>query len=93
MLRSTTTVQRTVTIPKRQGQWSMTVHVGDFKPEDIVVKTVNKYVEVHAEKWGGGAMQADFTHKCQLPAYVDATTVSSQLYRDGTLILRACPAL
>uniref|UniRef100_H2YVM6 SHSP domain-containing protein n=1 Tax=Ciona savignyi TaxID=51511 RepID=H2YVM6_CIOSA len=87
-----TTVRRSVTIPKRQGQWSMTINVGDFDPEDIVVKTVNKFVEISAEKWGNGAVQANFTHRCQLPAYVDATTVSSQLYQDGTLVLRACPS-
>ncbi|CAK8695624.1 heat shock protein beta-7-like [Clavelina lepadiformis] len=71
-------------------QWSMSVRVGDFLPEDIIVKAVNHRLEVRAEKVAvDGNSEAEFSHKCQLPNEVDATSISTQLYRDGTLVLRA----
>lgn len=47
-----------------KARWEMVVHVGDFAPEDIIVKTVNKSVEVSAEKiTNNGQTEAEFTHR------------------------------
>ena len=45
-------------------QWSLAVKVGDFPPEDIIVKAVNHSLEVHAEKKSlDGNSEAEFSHK------------------------------
>ena len=45
-------------------QWSLAVKVGDFPPEDIIVKIVNHSLEVHAEKKSlDGSSEAEFSHK------------------------------
>ena len=49
-------------VPRQQ--WSLAVRVGDFPPEEIIVKTVNNSLEVHAEKKSlDGSSEAEFSHK------------------------------
>lgn len=50
--------------PLQRQQWSLSIRVGDFDPEDIIVKAVNNSLEVHAEKKSKERnTEAEFSHK------------------------------
>lgn len=73
--------------------WKVCVNVHSFKPEELMVKTKDGYVEVsgkHEEKQQeGGIVSKNFTKKIQLPAEVDPATVFASLSPEGLLIIEA----
>lgn len=73
--------------------WKVCVNVHSFKPEELMVKTKDGYVEVsgkHEEKQQeGGIVSKNFTKKIQLPAEVDPVTVFASLSPEGLLIIEA----
>ncbi|XP_053135162.1 heat shock protein beta-8 [Hemicordylus capensis] len=73
--------------------WKVCVNVQSFKPEELMVKTKDGYVEVsgkHEEQQEeGGIVSKNFTKKIQLPGEVDPSTVFASLSPEGLLIIEA----
>ena len=63
-------------------------NVSDFKPEEIIVKTVDDKLMVHAKhqtKTEGHSEYRELNREIQLPKGVSAETIKSTLSRDGIL--------
>lgn len=45
--------------------WKLELKIGNFDPEDIIIKTVNSTLEIKAERWsaGGQELVANFNHR------------------------------
>lgn len=68
------------------------VDIGEFTPEEIVVKTMDKKLIVHAaheEKRQGRTMSREFNKEYELPESVDPMTVNAYLGDDGKLVIEA----
>ncbi|ELK37425.1 Heat shock protein beta-8 [Myotis davidii] len=80
-------------LPGTAQRAAVCVNVHSFKPEELMVKTKDRYVEVsgnHEEKQHeGGIVSKNFTKKIQLPAEVDPATVFASLSPEGLLIIEA----
>lgn len=51
--------------------WKVCVNVHSFKPEELMVKTKDGYMEVSGIQQEGGIVSRNFTKKIQFPAEVD----------------------
>ena len=74
--------------------YKIEINVQNFKPEDLVIKTVGQTVQVeakHEEKTSDGASfsSRNFSQSFTLPRDVDPERVSSSLSREGKLIIEA----
>lgn len=77
-------------------EFSRTFDLAGFVPEEITVKTVGNFVEIHAghlEKPSEGAerdyVRREYTRRFALPEDVSPESVSSVWNKDGTLVVRA----
>lgn len=77
-------------------EFSRTFDLAGFVPEEITVKTVGNFVEIHAghlEKPSEGVEQdyvrREYTRRFALPEDVSPESVSSVWNKDGTLVVRA----
>jgi len=74
--------------------YKIEINVQNFKPEDLVIKTVGQTVQVeakHEEKTSDGASfsSRNFSQSFTLPREVDPESVASSLSRDGKLTIEA----
>ncbi|XP_076450464.1 small heat shock protein p36-like isoform X2 [Babylonia areolata] len=70
----------------------LSVDVGDFRPEEIVVKTADRKLIVHAEheeKAAGRTLHKEFNKEYDLPESVDPSTISAFLSEDRHLTIEA----
>ncbi|XP_077515826.1 uncharacterized protein LOC144125899 [Amblyomma americanum] len=77
-------------------EFTRTLDLAGFAPEEITVKTVGSRVEVyagHLEKPSSGEetdfVRREYTHRFTLPDDVPPDSVTSMLTKDGTLVVRA----
>merc|ERR1719414_642274 len=76
------------------GKYKILVNVKNYKPEELVIKTVGNSVQVeakHMEKTSDGNSYSsrNFTQSFSLPKGVDPEQVTSSLNRDGQLVIEA----
>merc|ERR1712241_994560 len=74
--------------------YKIEINVQNFKPEDLVIKTVGQTVQVeakHEEKTSDGASfsSRNFSQSFTLPREVNPESVASSLSRDGKLTIEA----
>merc|ERR1711971_400727 len=74
--------------------YKIEIDVQNFKPEDLVIKTVGQTVQVeakHEEKTSDGASfsSRNFSQSFTLPSEVNPEAVASSLSRDGKLTIEA----
>lgn len=71
----------------------MTVEIGnEFKPEEIMVKTVDRKLQIsakHEEKTAGRSTMREFSKELELPENVDPNCVSASMTEEGKLIIEA----
>ncbi len=66
--------------------------VSEYAPEEIMVKTVDNKLLVHAkheEKGGGKSVYREYNREFLLPAGTDPEAIRSSLSRDGVLTVEA----
>ncbi|XP_013416263.1 major egg antigen isoform X2 [Lingula anatina] len=66
--------------------------VGDYKPDEVVVKTHDRKLIIHAlhdEKTAGRSVHREFNKEYELPQNVDPLTVSAYMTEDGNLTIEA----
>lgn len=81
-----------ITEPDGTRKLRLSVDVGEFKPEEIVVKTDKKKLIVHAEheeKLTGRTMHKEFNKEYELPDSVDQTAISAYIGEEGKLYIEA----
>jgi len=76
------------------GKYKILVNVKNYKPEELVIKTVGNSVQVeakHMEKTSDGNSYSsrNFTQSFSLPKGVDPEQVTSSLNREGQLVIEA----
>jgi len=76
------------------GKYKILVNVKNYKPEELVIKTVGNSVQVeakHLEKTSDGNSYSsrNFTQSFSLPKGVDPEHVTSSLNREGQLVIEA----
>lgn len=74
--------------------YKIEINVQNFKPEELVIKTVGQTVQVeakHEEKTADGASfsSRNFSQSFTLPREIDPETVASSLSKAGTLTIEA----
>ena len=70
----------------------LTVDIGEFSPEEIVVKTTDRKLIVHAEheeRTAGRTLHKEFNKEYDLPESVDPSTISAYLADDKQLTIEA----
>lgn len=77
-------------------EFTRTLDLAGFAPDEITVKAVGNRVEVHAghlEKPSSGEetdfVRREYTHRFTLPDDIRPDSVTSTLTKDGTLVVRA----
>ncbi|KAM5132514.1 heat shock protein beta-6 isoform 2-T2 [Mantella aurantiaca] len=74
-------------------QFSVLLDVKHFSPEELTVKVVGDYVEVHAKHEERpdehGYISREFHRRYKLPATVNPASLSSALAADGLLSIQA----
>ena len=74
--------------------YKIEIDVQNFKPEDLVIKTVGQTIQVeakHEEKTSDGmsVSSRNFSQSFTLPREVNPESVASSLSRDGKLTIEA----
>jgi len=81
-----------ITEPDGTRKLRLSVDVGEFRPEEIVVKTDQRKLIVHAEheeKLSGRTMHKEFNKEYELPESVDQTSISAYIGDEGKLYIEA----
>ncbi|GFS17958.1 major egg antigen [Elysia marginata] len=68
------------------------VDIGEFRPEDVVVKTMDRKLIVHAEheeKTSGRTLHKEFNKEYDLPESVDPATIQAYISDDRNLTIEA----
>ncbi|RUS86381.1 hypothetical protein EGW08_005831 [Elysia chlorotica] len=68
------------------------VDIGEFRPEDVVVKTMDRKLIVHAEheeKTSGRTLHKEFNKEYDLPESVDPATIQAYIADDRNLTIEA----
>ena len=81
-----------ITEPDGTRKLRLSVDVGEFKPEEIVVKTAERKLIVHAEheeKLSGRTMHKEFNKEYELPESVDQSAITAYIGEEGKLFVEA----
>lgn len=81
-----------ITEPDGTRKLRLTVDTGEFRPEEVVVKTMEKKLVVHAEhveKTAGKTLHKEFNKEYELPDSVDQTAITAYIGDEGKLIIEA----
>ena len=81
-----------ITEPDGTKKLRLTVDAGEFKPEELIVKTMERKLVVHAEhveKSAGKTLHKEFNKEYELPESVDQTGISAYIGDEGKLIIEA----
>jgi HSP20 family molecular chaperone IbpA len=68
------------------------VDIGEFRPEDVVVKTMDRKLIVHAEheeKTSGRTLHKEFNKEYDLPESVDPSSIQAYIADDNKLTIEA----
>lgn len=81
-----------ITEPDGTRKLRLTVDAGEFKPEEVIVKTMEKKLIVHAEhveKSAGKTLHKEFNKEYELPDSVDQSAITAYIGDEGKLIIEA----
>ncbi|KAK3103126.1 hypothetical protein FSP39_016686 [Pinctada imbricata] len=81
-----------ITEPDGTRKLRLSVDVGEFKPDEIVVKTAERKLIVHAEheeKLSGRTMHKEFNKEYELPESVDQSAITAYIGEEGKLFVEA----
>lgn len=81
-----------ITDPDGTRKLKLDVDVGEFSPDEVIVRTIDKKVIVtasHEEMKGGRKMTRSFNKEYELPDSVDPVTVNAYMSDTGTLTIEA----
>lgn len=81
-----------ITEPDGSRKLRLSVDVGEFKPDEIVVKTADRKLIVHAEheeKLSGRTMHKEFNKEYELPESVDQSAITAYIGEEGKLFVEA----
>lgn len=81
-----------ITEPDGTRKLRLTVDAGEFRPEELIVKTMEKKLVVHAEhveKSAGKTLHKEFNKEYELPDSVDQTAITAYIGDEGKLIIEA----
>jgi len=81
-----------VTEPDGSRKLKLQVDIGEFNPEDVVVKTLDRKLIVHAEheeKAAGRTLHKEFNKEYDLPESVDPATIQAYIGDDNKLTIEA----
>jgi hypothetical protein len=81
-----------ITEPDGTRKLRLSVDVGEFKPDEIVVKTAEKKLIVHAEheeKLSGRTLHKEFNKEYELPESVDQSSITAYIGEEGKLFIEA----
>lgn len=81
-----------ITEPDGTRKLRLSVDVGEFKPDEIVVKTAEKKLIVHAEheeKLSGRTLHKEFNKEYELPESVDQSSITAYIGEEGKLYIEA----
>lgn len=81
-----------ITEPDGTRKLRLSVDVGEFKPDEIVVKTAEKKLIVHAEheeKLSGRTLHKEFNKEYELPDSVDQSAITAYIGDEGKLYIEA----
>ncbi|XP_045175088.1 small heat shock protein p36-like [Mercenaria mercenaria] len=81
-----------ITEPDGTRKLRLTVDAGEFRPEEVVVKTMEKKLVVHAEhveKTAGKTLHKEFNKEYELPDSVDQSAITAYIGDEGKLIIEA----
>lgn len=81
-----------VTDPDGTRRMRLTVDVGEFSPEEIIVKTTDRKLIVHAEheeRSTGRTMHKEFNKEYDLPESVDSSSITAYIGDDKQLTIEA----
>ena len=81
-----------ITEPDGTRKLRLSVDVGEFKPEEIVVKTADRKLIVHAEheeKLSGRTLHKEFNKEYELPESVDQSAITAYIGEEGKLFVEA----
>ncbi|XP_052218132.1 major egg antigen-like isoform X2 [Dreissena polymorpha] len=81
-----------ITEPDGTRKLRLTVDAGEFRPEELVVKTMDKKLVVHAEhveKSAGKTLHKEFNKEYELPDSVDQSAITAYIGDEGKLIIEA----
>lgn len=81
-----------ITEPDGTRKLRLTVDTGEFRPEEVVVKTMEKKLVVHAEhveKTAGKTLHKEFNKEYELPDSVDQSAITAYIGDEGKLIIEA----
>ena len=81
-----------ITEPDGTRKLRLTVDAGEFRPEELVVKTMERKLVVHAEhveKTEGKTLHKEFNKEYELPDSVDQSAITAYIGDEGKLIIEA----
>jgi len=81
-----------ITEPDGTRKLRLTVDAGEFRPEELVVKTMDKKLIVHAEhveKAAGKTLHKEFNKEYELPESVDQSAITAYIGDENKLIIEA----
>lgn len=81
-----------ITEPDGTRKLRLTVDAGEFRPEELVVKTMERKLVVHAEhveRTEGKTLHKEFNKEYELPDSVDQTAITAYIGDEGKLIIEA----
>ncbi|XP_056314556.1 crystallin, alpha B, b [Danio aesculapii] len=80
-------------VKMEKDQFSLNLDVKHFAPEELSVKIIGDFIEVHAKhedrQDGHGFVSREFLRKYRVPVGVDPASITSSLSSDGVLTVTA----
>lgn len=63
--------------------------IGDFRPEEVEIKTIGNTLKIHAKNSDSGSMKREYSREISIPQEVNPDLISAKLNRTGRLSIEA----
>lgn len=70
-------------------RFSVEYEIGDFRPEEVEVRTVGDTLKIHAKIADRGSMKREYSREVRIPHDVNPDLISARLTRSGRLTIDA----